>query len=335
MSTLRSLVWLHLLCLLILPLLAATASAKEKAEDEARSLLKTAVERSLFHADSNFPFTLTASFTVHHLAPNPLQGTYGWLVTPKGDWKKITSFADYSDLQVKLGSDVWIKRSTDFQPLQAALVQNAFGNQQYLDQPGDTIDRVFTTSEHHLKLRCADFLHGKQARTFCIDPEQNLRKIEFKDSKIEYEYSDYRPAGQKFAPYKIAARRQGRTLLEVQVDGLSIDIQPSPRPLEIPEGAIKRNGCLAPTLPTLNYKVVPEYPKDARAGLHQGQVMLYVLIGSDGIVHNAVVTQTAGPSLDSSVMNAVRRWRFDPAKCGDIPVEFETEIPVNFSLELR
>lgn len=315
--------------------LASAVLANDRAEDKGRPLLTAALNRSLLHADRNFPFRLTATLTLQGVTQRPLPGRYEWLVNSEGDWKRDISFGDYRDLQIQRGPTLWIRRSTEFQPLQAAIVQDAFSNFHSLDQPADVFERYFTTSEHHVELRCADVSHGTQARTFCVDPEENLRRIEFKDSKILYEYSDYRPAGRKFAPYKIVAKRQGTILLEADVKTLSIDPQVDSHLLEPPEGAMKRDGCLAPTLPVLKDKVLAEYPKIARNGFQQGQVMLYVLIGKDGAVHNVVITQTAGLALDSAALKAVPHWQFEPAKCGGLPVEFETEIPVNFALELR
>src|SRR6266705_403300 len=160
--------------------LALTVEAKEKPEEKARPLLKAAAERSLLNADSKSPFRVTASFTVYGLSAKRLDGKYDWLVNSEGDWVKHLSFADYTDLQIGRGSSVQIKRSVQFQPIQAAIVQNAFSNHLYLDQAGDISERFFTMSENHVKLRCADLLNGKYRRSICIDPDQNLRTVAFK-----------------------------------------------------------------------------------------------------------------------------------------------------------
>lgn len=320
---------------LSLLLLMVTVWGKEKPEEAFRPLLKAAAERSLLNADSKAPFSLTATFTVYGLSAKRIDGKYEWLVNSDGDWVKRLSFADYADPQIGRGSIVQIKRSVQFQPIQAAIVQNAFSNQMYVDQAGDVVERFFTTSENHVKLRCADLLRGKSRRTICIDPDQNLKTIAFKSSRIIYEYSDYKPAGRKFAPHRIIAKRESTTLLEVSVEKVALDSELDPRLPDPPEGAIQRSGCLAPILPTLKHSEVPGFPTSAPIANFQGQVVFYVLIGSDGKVRNPVVTQTGGESLDSSALDAVRHWQYEPAKCGDTPVEFETEVPVNFIMQVR
>jgi len=311
------------------------ALAKNNPEEKARPLLKAATERSLFHADKSAPFGLVFKFELRTPGSKPVPGAYSWLVTPEGDWRRETKFLDYSDLEINRGSTLWIKRSVDFRPLQAAWVDDAFANFVYLNRAEDTIDRYFTTSEHHVDLRCVDLTREKIASTFCFDAEGNLRTTELKDSKIKYEYSDYRPAGQKFVPYKIVAKRDGQLVFEGDVETLLIDGKVDQRLLEPPTGSIKRGGCLTPSLPKIKEKVTPRYPEDAKREHRQGSVGVYVMVASDGSVQDPVVVQTAGQSLDSAVVAAVRRWQFEPAKCVDTPIEFETEITVNFTLEIH
>jgi len=321
----------------VLSLLLLTASVwgKEKPEDQARTLLKSAAERSLLNADSKFPFSLTATFALYGLSAKRLDGKYDWLVNSEGDWAKHLSFADYTDLQISRGSSLQIKRSIQFQPIQAAIVQNAFSNPLYVDQAGEVVERFFMTSENHVKLRCTDLLRGKSRRTICIDPRQNLRSIAFNSSRIIYEYSDYQPAGRKFVPHRITAEQGSSTLLEVSVDKIALDSELDPLLPDTPEGAIQRSGCLAPSLPTLKHSEVPGFPTSAPIANYQAQVIFYALIGTDGTVRNPVVTQTGGESLDSSALEVVRHWQYEPAKCGDTPVEFETEVPVNFIMQVR
>jgi TonB family protein len=316
-------------------LLCCASFGNEKTYEKARPILKGAADRALFRADASAPFMLMLSFTLRSPDSKPVQGKYSWLVTADGDWRKETTFLDYADLEIKRGSSLWVKRSVGFRPLQAAWVENAFTNYAYLNRAEDSVERYFTTSDNHVALRCIDLSREKTSQTACFDPEDNVRSYELKALKLAYEYSDYRPLGQKFAPHKIIARRDGHVVLEGVVEELSPVVKVDPSRLTPPVGAVQRGGCLAPTLPKLKEKVVPEYPGIARFAHQQGSVFVYALILSDGTVKDPVVIQTAGQAFDSSVLTAVRRWQFEPAKCGDTPVEYETEIPVNFTLEIR
>src|SRR5262249_47049207 len=90
---------------------AANAVANDKAEEQARPLLKAATERSLLSGDVASPYSLAASFSVHLPGAKRVDGKYVSSLTNTGDWAKQLLFADYSDLQVGHGSTVWVKRS--------------------------------------------------------------------------------------------------------------------------------------------------------------------------------------------------------------------------------
>ena len=98
---------------------------------------------------------------------------------------------------------------------------------------------------------------------------------------------------------------------------------------------MQRTGCLAPSLPRLKEQPRADYPSHALDAFHQGQVILYVLVGSDGKVQRAVVTQSAGESLDSSVLDAARHVQYEPAMCGNVPVESETELSNTFTIQIQ
>jgi TonB family protein len=327
---------LKFLLRLLLPvcfLLVAHAAANDRAAQDVLPLLKTAAERSLLTGDTQFPFRLDATFTVHDLGAKRQDGRYSWLLTSSGDWAKQLAFADYNDLQIGRGDTVWVNRTVDFQPLQAALVQNAFRIRQYLDESAISVDRYYTISEHHKKLRCADISRGRLRHTACIDADGNLSKIKL-GIHVEYEYSDFRPVGSKFLPHRIVATRSGKALLELNVDKFLAGDGVAHNVPEPPEGSVQRKGCLAPTLPRLKAHPPVDYPSPALDAFRQGQVVLYLLVGSDGKVQKAAVTQSAGESLDDSVLDVARHTQYEPATCGNIPVESETELSNTFSIQV-
>jgi periplasmic protein TonB len=77
----------------------------------------------------------------------------------------------------------------------------------------------------------------------------------------------------------------------------------------------------------------PPYPDDALARGIGGLVLLRVRIGADGRVEEAAVHESSGtPSLDESALSTVRRrWRFEPATHGGVPVSCEWLVPIRFT----
>jgi periplasmic protein TonB len=85
--------------------------------------------------------------------------------------------------------------------------------------------------------------------------------------------------------------------------------------------------------PQGGYQVRPSYPSSAlRQGI-QGTTMLKVHVLIDGRVGDVLVQQSAGhPDLDQAAIEAVRRWRFEPARRGSDPVAMWVLLPVQFQI---
>jgi len=77
----------------------------------------------------------------------------------------------------------------------------------------------------------------------------------------------------------------------------------------------------------------PDYPPIARKLGKQGTVVLNVLVGRDGYVTKLEIDRSSGTeSLDVAAYNAVKKWRFNPAKMGDAPVEAWVKVPMVFAI---
>jgi protein TonB len=85
--------------------------------------------------------------------------------------------------------------------------------------------------------------------------------------------------------------------------------------------------------PRAAYQYRPPYPPRARALRIQGTTLLTVLVADDGRVTQVVVKESAGhPDLDQAAVDAVRQWRFEPARRGSDAVSMWVELPVDFRL---
>jgi len=75
----------------------------------------------------------------------------------------------------------------------------------------------------------------------------------------------------------------------------------------------------------------PTYPDLAREAGVDGTVLLDVLVGSDGLVHDIKVMKSI-PMLDQAAKDAVRRWRFRPYVRDGVSHSVWTRVPVKFAL---
>lgn len=86
------------------------------------------------------------------------------------------------------------------------------------------------------------------------------------------------------------------------------------------------------TPPRANYSPDPEYSEKARAKKYQGTIVLVVLISADGCISKLQVRRFLGLGLDEKAIEAVRTWKFEPARKDGVPVAVLVNIEVNFKL---
>lgn len=78
----------------------------------------------------------------------------------------------------------------------------------------------------------------------------------------------------------------------------------------------------------------PPYPPLSRRLREQGKVDLRVLVSADGHPEQVDVKTSSGFSrLDNAALEAVRRWRFTPARQGERSIASTVVVPIIFRLE--
>ena len=76
----------------------------------------------------------------------------------------------------------------------------------------------------------------------------------------------------------------------------------------------------------------PEYSEEARKAKYQGTVVLWLIVDAGGHPQQIKVARSLGMGLDQKAIEAVRRWKFEPAKKDGNPVAVQINVEVNFRL---
>jgi TonB family protein len=84
--------------------------------------------------------------------------------------------------------------------------------------------------------------------------------------------------------------------------------------------------------PRALYAPDPEYSEEARKAKWQGTVVLWVIVGPDGHPRDIKIQRSLGMGLDEKAIEAVRQWKFDPARKDGQPVAVQINVEVNFRL---
>jgi protein TonB len=84
--------------------------------------------------------------------------------------------------------------------------------------------------------------------------------------------------------------------------------------------------------PRTLYAPDPEYSEEARRAKFQGSVLLALIVGPDGNPRELHIMRSLGLGLDEKALDAVRTWRFEPARKDGVPVAVQISVEVNFRL---
>jgi protein TonB len=75
------------------------------------------------------------------------------------------------------------------------------------------------------------------------------------------------------------------------------------------------------------------YPHMSRKLREQGTVVLDILVKTDGTIGDIKIKTSSGfKRLDDAAVNAVKRWRYEPATQGGVKIDFWYVQPVEFNL---
>ncbi len=125
--------------------------------------------------------------------------------------------------------------------------------------------------------------------------------------------------------------------------------QPSPPPMEAPAAA-SATPAPVPAAPPKQEVVEekeeppkfgvaylnnppPEYPRLSRRAGEEGRVLLKVLVSVEGRPESVEISKGSGfERLDAAALNAVKQWRFEPARKGGKALSAFVIVPLTFTL---
>jgi len=146
-----------------------------------------------------------------------------------------------------------------------------------------------------------------------------------------------RQEGKPIADSTVSVTRGGRAV----VGGLGGDRAPYVFVIIEPED-VARNARTAKwlsrssgfTAPRALVKVPPGYPEDAKKNKVSGVVVLQLQVGTDGRVEDVKVLEYPDPALSKAAVEAVRQWRFEPARLDNGTV-VSAFCSITFNFQLR
>jgi TonB family protein len=84
--------------------------------------------------------------------------------------------------------------------------------------------------------------------------------------------------------------------------------------------------------PRLITEVKPDYTDEARRRGLEGEVVMEIVVRRDGTVGDVRVLKGLGSGLNERAVQAIRQWRFAPARLRGTPVDVVVEASVEFKM---
>ena len=84
------------------------------------------------------------------------------------------------------------------------------------------------------------------------------------------------------------------------------------------------------TPPKVVHQVSPKPDSGAQGFRISGVVLIGLVVSSQGLPVKVHVVHSVDKDIDESAMDAVRQWRFEPARKGDKPVAVRLTIEIRF-----
>jgi TonB family protein len=178
---------------------------------------------------------------------------------------------------------------------------------------------------------------------YCIDPT-NATAVRNTVGNSTFTYADYVSMGELKYPQQIRIFLSGRETdapmmiadgkvsleLGTTIPEESFQSPANARSSPYPFCADLDKSFVAPSADSSTGR--PVYPGTARAKRQTGTVRIYLHLNEEGKLVQSSVYGSAGPELDQSALDAIRKWKFTPyTRCGK-GIEVEEIESVNYTL---
>ena len=87
------------------------------------------------------------------------------------------------------------------------------------------------------------------------------------------------------------------------------------------------------TQPKVLYKVDPEYTQEAKDAHIEGTVVVKLVVTTEGVANDMQVVRGIDAGLDQKALEALARWKFQPATKDGQAVPVHATVEMNFRLK--
>jgi hypothetical protein len=308
---------------------AAVVLPKEKHAEEAETLFERARTLSEIEVEGGSPFRLEALVYVR-VAEGVAEGHYVRVWQSPHRWRDELTFPRYSQVRVDTESAMWRRRNTNHQPLPVVQFFQGLSLSMPREEWKGWRLTIAGRQEESNAVNCVKhrfsppmMLLVSTTREWCFDSASGLlARQTWSDWDTTWEYLEYAPWNGKRYPRQINILQGGKKAVEARITKLVDAPNLEPATFAVPNDAEEWPWCEDARAPTI---ASPDlYRLVVHNGVRQAFTPVLVEVGADGHVQDAVVLRPlADPQREHDLfVDLKQRWRFEPAKCGKVPIPF-------------
>jgi hypothetical protein len=341
----------------VLLLFSAVAAFSQSVRDQATELLSRAEKTSLqLPADGTSPYHERVKFAFPE-SPDDIKGQIVKDYLSGHQWRERVELGNYQRITVRNGGQSGEFRSASFDPLWLDTLRRSLPPVVIRFEHNDKVHKVITRIINGVANKCIEYESrpegSHEENELCAsEVDGTLTSLQQRivegaclfGCRTETKWSDYSPFGGHFYPRHVRITKYSSIVADVEFAAAS-DLNPDT--FRIPGNLEIRKACDKTSPPMRLRGDLPSYPHRMNEWLFEGSVAVQARIGVDGRVQEAQIANPRQgprgfpgltPSLDgqdvySVILEAVRKWVFEPAKCDGLPMVDNTLI--TFRVDVR
>lgn len=316
-------------------LLLAFAQAEDTKREEADQLLRAAFESSC-STTNVAPYEVIASVEFDQLSTGKAYGSYRKQWADHKNFIQEVRMEDYQLVTATKDGKQYRHENSDFTPLSVSQFLRMVPPFCIRLDDTDIVRKISNRRINGTQVRCIayDTVRGalSKAHEACVQltqpgaPPQTVL-LSYKENNLEFRWTEYTAFGRRVLPKRVHMMRNDTKLIEGVFKYASQDL--SPTPIALPDGMKEMPSCQRRVPPVVKSSPDPSFPREGPRVFHQ--VVVEVIVGTEGTVKEARLLETGTKSFDDEAIRAVKTWTFLPALCDGTPQEAHVQVQVNFS----
>jgi TonB family protein len=317
-------------------------SADKEEPTSPEALISRARSQEEIWTDGTPAMLMRTELQVFDAKGTPVHGDYSLDWVSPSKWREEIRFGKYERVRVGDAKGYWQTTGLSYQPEIIFQLDTLLHLKEALRvRSKQSLGKVKDRGKGGLRQKCTEVKWTKGTeRIMCFDEANGaLASVEYPRGENQnppeisrIEYDDFKVVGEKLIPYGIRALKEGKVFAAVKVMEIAKITEENPGLFNAPLNSEFWSQCDDLQEAEAIDRIQPVYPPSARANYEQGRVVLYAVQEADGALSHLTIIHRAAPDLEAAAVEAVRRWHYRPAVCGQTPIRMEIQISTDFWL---